>query len=218
LQKQGKNEGLNCSGFAKWIIDGILKPISDSRLTINDLKAPYGDRGSAFTDPYEDLRDPFFGLDWIRNLAFITLRTLKNSAVGGRQSAPPSLEEFEVRRSPFSSTIVHSGGKSAIRMYNGFLPNIGYDFEGLQALLYTLAIDEPGNIYLGAVSKEMLPKPRMRQYYHIAVLIPYFDDAGTFHITVFESAAETNFTRFKNRYPNNYINLVRIPVEASFDP
>ncbi|GMO34017.1 MAG: hypothetical protein Ta2F_10020 [Termitinemataceae bacterium] len=211
LQKQEKSAGLNCSGFAKWTVDGILKPVTGSRLGINELKQHYGERGSAFTDVYEDLRDPFFGLDWNRNLASNVYSILKSSHAA-------NLDEFEVRKSPFASTIVRSGGTAAIRPYNGFLPNAGYDFEGLQALLYALAIDEPGNIYLGAVNKEMLPKPRMRQYYHTAVLIPYFDDEGTFHITVFESASETNFNRFKNRYPANQINLVRIPVEGNFEP
>jgi hypothetical protein len=58
----------------------------------------------------------------------------------------------------------------------------------------------------------------MRQYFHIAALVPYFDEHGTFHILVFESAAETRFNSFVARYPNHYINLVRIPVENDFDP
>jgi hypothetical protein len=60
--------------------------------------------------------------------------------------------------------------------------------------------------------------PRMRQYFHIAVLIPYFDEYGGFQITVFESAEETRFNRFLARYPGHQINLVRIPVEGPFDP
>jgi hypothetical protein len=68
LQVQTGNElGLNCSGFAKWLVDGMLRPLTGNRLSITPLKAPFGGRGSSFTEPYEDLRDPFFGLDWTRN-------------------------------------------------------------------------------------------------------------------------------------------------------
>jgi hypothetical protein len=208
---QIESAGLNCSGFAKWTIDGILRPVTGRRLAIAPLKAPFGERGSDFTAPYEELRDPFFGLDWIRNLAAACGTAFKSAEFG-------TLDEIEVRQSPFSQVLIRAGGKTTAKFYPGFLPNAGYGFEGLQALLYTLAIDEPGFIYLGAVNNEMLPKPRMRQFYHIAVLIPYFDNYGSFHIAVFESAAETAFTRFKNRYPSQYINLVRVPVEASFTP
>ncbi|GHU42504.1 hypothetical protein FACS1894190_11920 [Spirochaetia bacterium] len=208
---QESNAGLNCSGFAKWTIDGILRPVTGGRLAIAPLKAPFGTRGSDFTGPYEESRDPFFGLDWIRNLAAACGAAFKSSEFG-------TLDEIEVRQSPFAQVIVRAGKTIAAKAYPGFLPNAGYGFEGLHALLYTLAIDEPGFIFLGAVNNEMLPKPRMRQFYHIAVLIPYFDDTGSFHTAVFESAVETPFTRFKNRYPSQYINLVRIPVESAFEP
>ena len=64
LSAQGGQGGLNCSGFAKWIVDGILRPITEEWLPIEPLKAPFGDRGSPFTDIWEESRDPFFGLDW----------------------------------------------------------------------------------------------------------------------------------------------------------
>ena len=84
--------------------------------------------------------------------------------------------------------------------------------------MYTLAIDEPGMFYLGAVNTELAPKPRMPQYFHIAAFLPYFDEDGLFHIALFESAAETSFNRFASRYPGHYINLVRIPIEKTFEP
>ena len=105
--------------------------------------------------------------------------------------------------------------------------NAGFGFEGLTPLLYTLAIDEPGRIYLAAVNNEFgspvtpdNPRglPRIRQYYHVAVLVPYFTERGVFQVAVFESAAETSFARFRTRYPDQFVNLVRIPIEAAFDP
>jgi hypothetical protein len=114
--------------------------------------------------------------------------------------------------------ILRNGGNSTVRPYPGFLHNAGFGFEGLHPLLYTLAIDEPGRIYLAAVNNELGPAPRMRQYFHIAVLAPYFNEAGNFQVAVFESAEETSFNNFKTRYPGHCVNLVRIPVETAFDP
>jgi hypothetical protein len=220
LGPQSSAAGLNCSGFAKWLIDGILRPVSGELLAIPPLKAPFGERGSSFTGLWEELRDPFFGLDWIRNLASTAGTVLRSPAYG-------SLDEIEVRSEPFSEVIVRDKKNSAIRSYPGFLENSGYGVEGLQALLYTLAIDEPDKFYLAAVNNEVGPpsteanprgRPRMRQYFHVAALVPYFNEYGVFQIAVFESAAETSFTAFKNRYPGHNVSLVRIPMEINFDP
>jgi hypothetical protein len=211
LEPQTENPGLNCSGFAKWLVDGLLHPVTGRRLSISILKQAYGQRGSPLTAPFEALRDPFFGLDWIRNLASTANSALKSPAFA-------ILEEIEVNHCPFSQIILRQDRTSRTEAYTGFLPEAGFDISGLAALLYTLAIDEPGMIYLGAVNNELAPKPRMRQYFHVAAFLPYFDENGAFHVVLFESAAETSFNRFASRYPGHYINLVRIPVETSFDP
>jgi hypothetical protein len=212
--------GLNCSGFAKWIVDGLLKPYTGERLPIAPLKEPFGTRGSSFTEHWESLRDPFFGLDWIRNLASQAGTILRSPSFA-------ALGEFEVRTSPFSQLILRQGNTSSLRSYPGFLPEAGYGVEGLQPLLYTLAIDEPGRIYLAAVNTEIGAPvtsqnlrgiPRLRQYFHVAVLVPYFNEFGNFQIAVFESAEETSFTAFRNRYPGHFVNLARIPVEGQFNP
>jgi hypothetical protein len=209
LSPQSENPGLNCSGFAKWLVDGLLRPLTGGRLPISPLKQRYGQRGSSFTEPYEESRDTFFGLDWIRNLA---------SAVSDAYFRVDGLDEIEVRDCPFSQVIVRAGGTSRAEPYTGFLPDAGFSIENLKALLYTLAINEPDTVYLGAVNTELPPKPRTRQYFHLAAFFPYFDQYGTFHILVFESAAETPFNRFAARYPGHYINLVRIPAGNAFDP
>jgi hypothetical protein len=236
LEPQDGQGGLNCSGFAKWVVDGILRPLTGQRLDIAALKQPFGSRGSSFTTIWEDLRDPFFGLDWIRNLASQAWSTLRSPAYGG-------LEEFEVRDWPFSQLILHNTGKespggppkepndlipgTSLRDYPAYLENAGFSVEGLEPLLYTLAINEPNRIYLAAINAELASpttpgnlrgQPRMRQYFHVAVLAPYFDQYGGFQIAVFESAEETRFSRFKARYPGHNVNLVRIPVEGAFDP
>ncbi|MCL2211394.1 MAG: hypothetical protein FWB95_05680 [Treponema sp.] len=218
LQAQSPNRpGLNCSGFSKWLIDGLLRPVTGNRLAIEPLKAPFGVRGSSFTVNWEERRDVFFGLDWIRNLAAEANGTLRSASYR-------DLAEFEIRVNNFSSLIVNENRTFVANSYPGFLPEAGYGIQGLHPLLYTLAIDEPYSFYLAAVSTEISTPssvrgtPRLRQYYHIAALIPYFDEYGNFRIVVFESAAETSFNAFRNRYPGHHVNLVKIPVSDRFDP
>ena len=235
-QEQRGQPGLNCSGFAKWLIDGILRPVTGERLTIPPLKEPFGQRGSSSTDIWEASHDPFFGLDWIRNLASRAGTTLRSPAFG-------SLDEIEVRSEPFSQLTLRSKNLTIIYSYPGFLDNAGYGVEGLIPLLYTLAIDEPNRFYLAAVNNEggeavteanPRGQPRMRKFFHVAAFVPYFNENGAFRVAVFESAEETSIAAFRNRYPlvekrdddgelrlypnGHYISLVRVPVETVFDP
>jgi len=218
LQPQPSNlQGFNCSGFTKWLIDGILRPVTGKRLSIPPLKAPFGDRGSSFTANWEEPKDLFFGLDWNRNLAAEANGTLRTPLYR-------SLEEFEIRRNNFAHILVNENRNFVINSYPGFQPNAGYGVEGLHPLLYTLAIDEPFSFFLAAANMEVStpssPRgtPRLRQYYHVAALVPYFDENGFFKIVVFESAAETTFAGFRNRHPGRYVNLVKIPISPTFDP
>ncbi|MDR2783657.1 MAG: hypothetical protein LBB48_07465 [Treponema sp.] len=205
--------GLNCSGFAKWVIDGLLRPVTGERLSIEPLKAHYGNRGNSFSAIYDDVRDPFFGLDWIRNLATAACSALISPSFG-------RLDEFEVRTWRFPSLMRRSNtAAAAAESYAGFMEDAGFNIEGLYPLLYTLAIDEPGRFYLAAVNDASNIRPSLRQYFHIAVLVPYFNEQGNFEIAVFESAAETGFRSFRTRYPKDtFVNLVRIPVGSRFEP
>jgi len=212
--------GLNCSGFVKWLIDGILRPVTGTRLSITPLKAPFGERGSSFTELWEERRDPYFGLDWIRNLASEANGTLRTPSYR-------ALKEFEVRSDNFSLVLVNENRTFVTNNYPGFLEEAGYGIEGIHPLLYTLAVDQPYSFYLAAVNTEIAAPvtrtnlrgtPQLRQYFHVAALFPYFDEYGVFRIVVFESAAETSFTAFKSRYPGHYVNLVQIPVVSAFDP
>ena len=126
------------------------------------------------------------------------------------------VEEVEIRNGNFAALIDRRGGGASAKSYPNFLPGAGFGIEGLKPLLYTLAVDEPGYVYLASVNNETGPAPRMRRHYHEAVLIPYFNEYGVFQTAVFESAAETSLNAFIARYPGQMVNLVRIPVEGRF--
>jgi hypothetical protein len=210
-EKQSGDVGLNCSGFAKWVIDGLLRPITQNRLAIVPLKTPYGNRGNSLTAVYGESVDSFFGLDWVRNLAARAGSTLLSPNFGKQ-------EEFEVRRWPFQYLTLRSNTGRVTESYAGFLEDAGFSVEGVHPLLYTLAVDEPGRIYLAAVNNQQ-GASGLRTYFHVAVLVPYFNEQGNFQVTLFESAEETSFSRFKTRYPSGtFVNLARIPLGARFEP
>ena len=210
LQAQTNPAGLNCSGFTKWVVDGMLRPVSGKRLTIASLKVPVTPRTSSLAENFDKL-DLLFGLDWTRNLALEAAKVLRSESFA-------TIENVEIRKETFASLIDRSGGTAVIKSYPGFLLNAGFSVEGLRPLLYTLAINEPGYIYLASVSREYGTVPAQRQHYHVAVLVPYFNEYGIFQTVVFESAAETNLTGFIRRHPYGMVNLVRIPVEGVFKP
>jgi hypothetical protein len=204
----GETGGLNCSGFAKWLVDGILSPLTGRRLSIAPLKTHTVEGPSSLTQNYADSRDSWFGLDWTRNLALEVWRAI-------RGPASATLRNIEVREAAFAALIDRQRG-GAVRGYPGYLANAGFGIEGLRPLLYTLAVDQPGCIYLASVNVERGPAPRMRQHYHVAVLVPWFNEYGVFQTAVFESAAETSLARFMAQHPGAQVNLVRIPVEKRF--
>jgi hypothetical protein len=76
INEKDDNFGLCCSGYAKWIADGYYYPLrkkNHSRLrymSIQTLRKTYPFlRGNKSTFQYEQSREPFFGLDWTRNIA-----------------------------------------------------------------------------------------------------------------------------------------------------
>lgn len=192
--------GVNCSGFAKWIVDGIIRPEAGAALFIPPLKEQTASPQTLFTEPYRASRDLFFALDWTRNLAAAAL-----SLQSGR-TVRPDASGVDVTLSALGEGV-------------GYQKDVGYRAGEVLPLLYILAIREPGHLYLGAVSRER-GVPNLRQYHHVAAFFPYFDSDGRFAVAVFESAVETPAGVFFRKNADAFINLVRIriPEAGRFDP
>jgi hypothetical protein len=186
--------GFNCSGFAKWIIDGLYQPRTGRLISIETLKKKHLElRGNRWSDPYEKARDPYFGLDWTRNLALSLTR------IDNPQAQPRADDVTEV---PFFR----------------YIDNVGYPIDELKFILYELAVKEPGYFYLGAVNHEYGKDPVLREYTHVAVFFPYFDGRGSFRIAVMERNLETGVKSLQARYPNDFIHLVRVAASTDFNP
>lgn len=198
LRSQEGLPGFNCSGFAKWVIDGQYGPLTGEYLPIEPLKEKHlGLRGNAWSAPFEDTRDPYFGLDWTRNLA-------RMMAAGylGDDATTIDPESFDVRN-------VESAR---------YVEDMGFRTEELPGVLYRLARSEPGWFYLGSVAREYGSDPMLRQHSHVVVFLPWFDSEGVFRIAVMERNVETGLASILRRYPHDLVHLVRVEAAQRFVP
>lgn len=191
-------QGFNCSGFAKWVVDGIYQQGGNGFLEIQELKRRHREyRGTPWSDPLEEQRDPWFGLDWTRNLAVALWA--QGTGADPRTVSPVAQD---VRQIPFAH----------------YTPNVGYAVRELASILYWLALTEPGNFYLGSVNRSFGSAPVLRQHSHVVVLFPWFDTRGRFHLSVMERNVETGLASLERRYENDFIHLVRLPASRTFQP
>jgi hypothetical protein len=192
---QGAASGFNCSGFAKWVVDGFFRPLAGTLTDIATLKdRDLGIRGNRWTGPLEESQDPFFGLDWSRHLARELARARGDEAGG--------VESWDVRDAP------------------GFpyVDDVGYSIADLPTVLFRLVRASPGRIYLGSVNRPVPGDPKLREHDHLVVLLPYVDAGRVFRVDVFERSAETSTGSLAKRYPSDFIHLVRFDVRGDFDP
>ncbi|MDR1625008.1 MAG: hypothetical protein LBT33_00590 [Spirochaetia bacterium] len=193
LLPQPEQGGFNCSGFVKWAADGLYAPLAGRLLDIRELKAkPLGARGSFISRRFEDARDPFFGLDWSRNIA-LAFRRLESGRAGETGSC-------DVRELP----------------YWKYMQDIGFPAADLPAIMYYLALNEPGNIYIASVNREFGKDPVLRQHTHVAALFPAIDEAGKFSCPVMDTNEETSLEPLMRR--GDFIHLVRVKAPPEFNP
>lgn len=216
LADQVSPAGLNCSGFAKWLVDGIRYPLTGTYLSVAALTDRMLDwRGSSFTIKFEETLDPFFGLDWARALAREAWATFHPS----RRDESPLANDVD--DPPFALRVKDADPVNGGSAYEAFADNfddVGLDMRGLKAELFVLASREPGRFYLAQFNARDKAAPNIRRYFHIAALFPYFDEAGIFRVTVFESAAETSLDRILADRDYEFVKLVRFPVSSRFEP
>ncbi len=219
-EEQRRPTGLNCSGFASWLADGFYRPITGSLLDPRLLAARHVEaRATPAADRFETDLDPFFGLDWTRNIAKALLDARYPSRGHG-------LEESDVRISPFALVASEEplgglavNGGAGYQAYPAYQNGLGYETTGLKGLLYVLALREPGSFYFASVSRKNGGSiPGLSRHYHVAVLAPYFDEGGAFKVAVFESDVETSVEAIMKRVPRDYIHLVRAMAEVDYDP
>jgi hypothetical protein len=192
--RQTDRPGMNCSGFTKWIADGIYS----SYPAEVDLYGPYIDLETLKVENREESgiknawndnnldRDPYFGLDWVRNTALV----LYEKKTGIKRG----IKDFDVNETP----------------YFHYIENVGYPIADLSAVLYLQAVKNPGSFYLGAINTEFGTNPVLRQYRHVAAFFPWFSDDGDFHISVMDTGVEKSVVALEGQFPGAFVQLIRI--------
>ncbi len=187
--------GFNCSGFAKWVVDGFYYPLTGRYLDIEALKEKHLEyRGNRWSLRQEEQRDPFFGLDWSRNLA----RYLWEAH--GFSSTSP--EDFDVRQVD----------------YLRYSEDVGFPVGELEVLLFLESSLNPGYFYVGSLNREYGGQPVLRQHFHMVVLFPFFRADGTFRVAVFDRNRQSSLEEIGQRFTGDFIHLVRLPLGESFSP
>ncbi|MDC7239010.1 MAG: hypothetical protein PQJ50_01490, partial [Spirochaetales bacterium] len=197
-EPSGEEGGLNCSGFAKWVADGMLLARgAEGLLELEPLKEPTDAAsrpGNAWSSVRQD-RDPYFGLDWCRNLAV----ALRLSEPGGRVERDT---DQDVRTVPFFT----------------YKENVGYELESVKSLMYLQAVKEPGYFYLGAVNSPFGRNPVLWQYHHVALFFPWFDSNGDFHLDVLETGTSSSVENLNARYPKGFVHLSKVKAGSYIPP
>jgi hypothetical protein len=196
VKPQEGEKGFNCSGFVKWIVDGLYYPLTGTYLTIEYCKTKHLElRGNSWTRWYEDERDPYFGLDWSRNCA----SALYEAKTGSSVKNP---EMFDIRSVPFLT----------------YIEDVGYSVAELELLLFLVAQKYPNTLFIGSINREYGNEPSLHQHTHCAVLLPYFSSDGTFHTIIMERNKETDLETFLTNNRGNYIHCVKIMYPGDFSP
>ena len=209
--------GVDSAGFAKWIIDGIVRPVAGQGTIVQSLKRATEVPKTHFTKPYIDAKNIFFGLDWTRNLGAATL------SLNLKRTVYPADSGLEVTDNPFALTdaTVTSFNKPMAwsAPFLGYQQYAGYQTSYLLPLLYYLAVMEPGHFYLGCISSGSV-NSEMRLYDRIAVFFPYFDSWGKFHLDIYENTVQVPVDEFIEKNKDTYTAMVRVlaPEEGLFNP
>ena len=201
LVLQDQEPGFNCSGFAKWIVDGIVKPITGRYLSIDQLTRKHPDhRGHRWGLQHDELRDPYFGLDWTRNLAIAaySLQT-HGTEVPASDIDPRAADVISVP-------------------YSRYTQGVGYPVSHIGRIMYLLAVSEPGHFYLASLNRPFGEELVLRQHTHVAVLFPYFDTNGIFRVVVMERNIESGLVSLRRRYESEFIHLVRVRADNRYAP
>ena len=230
VQREGGQLSLSSAGFVKWVIDGLVEPLTGSAtyrapllqqtVEFNPLSYTgilHNGRQSADGVQVKDGEDISFTLNWARNLAAARLsaQTKRNYLY--------SESGMDVTIEPFNGEVGADG--VTVEQAVGYIADTGYQIERLRPLLYVLAVSEPTYCYIAAVrrrsdgaSTKTAQEPEVYKFDQIAVLFPYFDKTERFNCIVFENGKELSLSQFAAKYRGSFVHLSRVLTSRDFYP
>lgn len=200
---------LSSAGFLKWVADGLIEPISGSKLKRYPLlmqTVEYKDIG--YQGVLSNEYTLSFALDFVRNLSSAVLSVNTGTVYKFNESG------VDVKLNPFATGLTENGLVNTVT----FVEDSGYSTGVLKSLLYILANIEPGNIYFGAIRETDYRSPEVKVFNKNVILMPYFETNGLFNCYVFINGAEMSLSDFLIRYRNDYVYLTRVRSNDRFFP
>jgi hypothetical protein len=195
---------LSGAGFLKWIIDGLVSPLTGSRMPISSVSGPtISYPVGSFYGVLSTRYNLTFALDWTRNLAVAATSTVHKRELKVSEAGTDVTSELFTVNSGFS-----------------YVPNTGYRTEALLPLLYMLSAIENNTFFLAAI-QEIDRKPEQTEIHYFnncAAIFPYFDSYGRFDAVVFENGAEYTLPEFIEKYRGNFVHLSRVQASDYFFP
>jgi len=190
-----KEQGLNCSGFLKEIADNYIRFLNPDfgYLKIADLKRKRLEERKDITFQYKELNgDPFFGIDWVKN-TLDKINQLCNYKF---------LKATEIKNDK----------------YTFYDENRGYNIDDLKSILFRDQLRDSTSFYI-LVFNELRGRGRLKhktrpivpEYYHIAVIVPYFFNHH-FYLRVFESNEETGFNKMIGNHSGEKVLIFKVPL------
>lgn len=201
---------LSSGGFVKWICDGLVMPIAGGGLLRNPLIVQtVPNKNTSYHGILSQKYNLSFALDWTRHLAS-AVRAVDS---GSELRYPDS--GVDVTIEPFSAQSTPKG----ISRVAGYERNIGYSIKQLRALLYVLAVTDPGRWFLGALREtDRNVQPEVHIFNQCLAFFPYFDGNGKFKCKVFANCEEIELDNFLEVFQNEFIHLTRINSSDYFFP
>ena len=219
VQKKFVKDKNGSIAFLKWIVDGLVKPLTGSvitpeSLTIHTVESAHGAneklRGSASPPATEN----FDSLNAVRNMAAAAISARTGIFYHYNNSGA------DVKTEAFSYYTDSSGTPHNA----GFSANSGYPVEMLKPLLYVLAATEVQRFFLGAVrqytsitdsAKNGVLRPVFSEG---AAFFTWFDKQGRLQAAVFERGTEYTLDEFIQKYRGSFVFLVRVKASMEFYP
>lgn len=186
---------VNSFGFVKWIADGFYRPATGRLMNLNDLVLKHFEEApnNHWLIKETFRRNPYFGLDWIKNIGLKLNRlTLPDATVG----------EIEVKSIPFY----------------GFTETAGIHTSALPFVLYWLAAENPSKFYLISYSS---PSPwsedrTLLEHSKTAVAFPTIDYRGLLSVAYYENGIKIPIEQIEERIKDANIFLIGVELLPLF--
>lgn len=207
-----KSETLYLSnpGFAKWIADGLVEPVSNGLIKLTPLfQETVQVKENGYQGVLSQKANLYFSLDWIRNLSSAVISAFSGSTYMFNQSG------VNVTVNPFASKITEKGVSNTVT----FIEDTGYTVSVLKSLMYVLAATEPNTFYFGAIREtDRTVTPEVKVFNECVVFFPYFNDNGAFACSVFIKGKEISINDFCLFYAGDFVYLTRVKASERFFP